>query len=114
MLFPVAAVWWTSLAVVIAALVAAGLQARRAVREVGRIQQRVEGYADLPVVASLAKAGTDAQRIAVAVEQIDPLVARARRAVSVIRAGPIPPDVVAAVVRIGVEVQNLRDFAPSV
>ena len=111
MLFPVAAVWWTSIAVLVAALVAAGVHAWRAVREVQRIQHRVEGYAVLPVVASLEKAGLDAQRIAIAVEQIDPLVARARRAVSVIRAGPIPPDVVAAVLRIGIEVQNLREFS---
>ena len=112
MLFPVAAVWVTTIAVVAAALAAAALQARRAVGEVRRIQTRVDAYASLPIVTSLAQAAGDAERLNAAIERIDPLVARARKAAAVIREGPIPPDVVAAVVRIGVEVQNLREFAP--
>jgi len=109
---PVAAVWWTALAAVLAALGLAGLQLVRAAREVLRIKRRVDGFAALPLLASLEQAGADAERIGAAVDAIEPLVARAQAAVVVIRRGPIPPDVVNAAVRIVVELQNLREFSP--
>jgi hypothetical protein len=109
---PVAAVLWTALVAVLAVLGLAVWQLVRAMREVMRIKRRVDSLAELPIVASLAKAGGDAERIAAATERIEPLLGRAQAAVAVIRQGPIPPDVVNAVVRIGIEVQNLREFAP--
>jgi hypothetical protein len=109
---PQAAVLWTALVAVIVVLVLSVLALVRAMREIVRIKRRVDAFAELPVVASLAKAGDDAERIAAAVERIEPLVARAKDAVAVIREGPIPADVRNAVVRIGIEVQNLREFVP--
>jgi hypothetical protein len=109
---PVAALWWIALAAALGALVLAALQAVRATREVVRIKRRVDGFAALPVLVSLEKAGADAERIGASIEALERLVARARAAVEVIRRGPIPPDVVNAAVRIAVEVQNLREFAP--
>jgi len=103
---------WVALAAFAAVLLLAGLQAARAAREVRRIKQRVDAYAELPLVASLQRAGQDAERIQLAIAGIDPLLTRAQAAVATIRRSPIPPDVTNAVVRIGIEVQNLREFSP--
>jgi hypothetical protein len=107
-----AVVLWVALGAFVVVLVLAGLQAARAAREVSRIKQRVDAYAELPLVASLQQAGQDAERLQHAIEHIDPLLARAKTAVATIRQGPIPPDVTNAVVRIGIEVQNLSEFSP--
>jgi len=107
-----AIVLWVALAAFAAVLLLAGLQAARAAREVRRIKQRVDAYAELPLVGSLQRAGQDAERIQLAIAGIDPLLTRAKAAVATIRQGPIPPDVTNAVVRIGIEVQNLREFSP--
>ncbi|MDB5093169.1 MAG: hypothetical protein JWO85_1270 [Candidatus Eremiobacteraeota bacterium] len=107
-----AVVLWIALVAFVAVLVLAGLQAARAVREVSRIKRRVDTYAELPLVAALQRAGQDAERLQHAIADIDPLLGRAKTAVATIRQGPIPPDVTNAVVRIGIEVQNLREFSP--
>lgn len=105
-------VLWIALVAFAAVLVLAGLQAARAAREVSRIKQRVDAYAELPLVASVQRAGQDAERLQQTIAGIEPLLGRAKRAVTTIRQGPIPPDVTNAVVRIGIEVQNLREFSP--
>lgn len=107
-----AIVLWIALVAFVAVLVLAGLQAARAVREVSRIKKRVDAYAELPLVAALQRAEQDAERLQHAIAVIDPLLARAQRAAATIRQGPIPPDVTNAVVRIGIEVQNLSEFSP--
>jgi hypothetical protein len=107
-----AIVLWIALIAFAAVLVLAGLQAARAAREVSRIKQRVDTYAELPLVGALQRAGQDAERLQHAIEGIDPLLTRAKSAVATIRQGPIPPDVSNAVLRIGIEVQNLREFSP--
>jgi hypothetical protein len=107
-----AVILWVALGAFIVVLVLAGVQAARATREVSRIKRRVDAYADLPLVASLQRAGHDAERLQQAIGDIDPLLMRAKSAVATIRQGPIPPNVTNAVVRIGIEVQNLREFSP--
>ena len=105
-------VLWVALGAFVVVLVLAGLQAARAAREVSRIKRRVDTYAELPLIASLQQAGQDAERLAQTIAGIDPLLTRAQSAVAIIRQGPIPPDVTNAVVRIGIEVQNLSEFSP--
>jgi len=107
-----AIVLWVALGAFVVVLVLAGLQVARATREVLRIKQRVDAYAELPLMASLERAGQDAARLEQTIAGIDPLLTRAKRAVAIIRQGPIPPDVTNAVVRIGIEVQNLSEFSP--
>src|SRR5216684_3747740 len=102
-----AIVLWVALGAFVVVLILAGLQAARAAREVSRIKRRVDGYAELPLVASLQRAGQDAERLQQTIATIDPLLTRAKSAVETIRQGPIPPDITNAVVRIGIEVQNL-------
>ena len=107
-----AVVWGLTLVPLVVLLALAGLQIARALRELKRVSHRVDQYSELPLVAALRRAGNDAQRLQAAAAEIEPLVARAQRAVAVIRSGPIPPDVVAGIVRIGVEIQALAEFSP--
>ncbi|BDE06691.1 hypothetical protein WPS_19670 [Vulcanimicrobium alpinum] len=109
---PTAIVWAATAAALIVVAVLAGVNAKRAADELSRISKRVNAFADLPLNAALAKAGTDAARLSTALDQMTPLVARAQTAIATIRRGPIPPDVVGGIVRIGVEVQALQQFIP--
>ena len=107
-----AAVWWASLAAFIVVLGLIGLQLARIWRELGRIERRLTGYAELPIVAALVRAEASAARIEAAVAQIEPLAARARAAVEVIKRGPLPREVVVAYVRVRAEIAAFRAVAP--
>ncbi len=107
-----AAVWWASLACLIVVLVLIGVQVARIMRELGRIERRIAGYAGLPVVAALARAEIAAARIEAAIAQVEPLSARARAAADVIKRGPLPRELVAAYVRVRAEIAAFRAVAP--
>jgi hypothetical protein len=104
-----AIVWWASLLAVIVVLALAGAQLARALRELNRAKARVAGYGELPIFKSLERAETDAQRLTGAIEQIEPLIARAHAAVAVIKRGPIPPELIAAAKRVAAEITALRN-----
>lgn len=106
-------VWWVVLIALVVVLAFAAARVVRALREIMRIKRRVDGYTELPVFVALANAGANAERMTASFEEIPALLERAQRAAAVIRRGPIPPDVVAGVVRIGVEIQGLREVMPS-
>jgi hypothetical protein len=106
-----AAVWWASLAAFIVVLLLIGLQLARIAHELGRIERRITGYGGLPVVAALERAEASAARIEAAVAQIEPLKARARAAVEVIKRGPLPREIVAAYVRLRAEIAAFRAVA---
>jgi hypothetical protein len=105
-------VWVVTLVALIVVLGFAVGRIMRMIREIKRIAQRIETYAELPVVGALEKAGADAERLALAIEEMEPLIVRARRAVAVIRRGPIPPEVTGGIFQIGAELQTLREFIP--
>jgi hypothetical protein len=107
-----AAIWWASLAAFIIVLVLIGLQLSRVARELRRIERRIAGYADLPVVAAIARAEASGVRIEAAVAQIEPLVARGRAAVEAIKRGPLPREFVAAYARVRAEIAAFRAQAP--
>ena len=46
-------VWWAILVALVVILALAAAQAARALRELKRMTSRVDGYADLPMVAAL-------------------------------------------------------------
>jgi len=106
-----AAVWWVTLAASIVILVLIVVQLARIAHELGRIERRINGYADLPVVAALVRAEASATRIEAAVARIEPLWARARAAVEVIKRGPLPREIVVAYARIRAEVVAFRAAA---
>ena len=106
-----AIVSWAFVVAVVVVLAMAGAQAMRALRELKRAKARVDAYSELPVLAALERAETDAQRLEGAVEAITPLLARAEAAVAIIRRGPVPPELVTAAKRLVAEVRDLRSFA---
>jgi hypothetical protein len=107
-----AAVWWASLAASVVVLVLIGLQLARTARALGRIERRIAGYGELPVIAALARAEASAARIEAAIAQIEPLAERARAAAEVIERGPLPREVVVAYGRLRDEVAAFRAVAP--
>lgn len=94
---PHALVWWAVLIALIVVLALTGAQVARAVRELKRLNARVDGFADLPVLKAVARAEDDVRRIEASVAGVAPLVERAKAAVATIRRGPIPPDLIAAI-----------------
>jgi hypothetical protein len=106
-----AIVWWATLVALIIVLALAGAQVVRALREFKRVQTRVAGFADLPVMKALANVEADVRRIERAGDGIAPLVDRAHAALAVIRRGPIPPELIAAVQRVRAEIVALRRVA---
>jgi type III secretory pathway component EscU len=104
-------VWWVTIVALLVILALAGMRLARALRELKRITTRVDAYADLPLLKALER--TERRRAALepALAQIAPLVARAVVAVAVIRKGPVPPELVAAIRRIRGEVAAFRSFA---
>jgi hypothetical protein len=107
-----AAIWWSIGAAWLLVLVMILLQLMRLARELVRATRRVAGYGELPVVSSIERSETDIARIERAVTAIDPLVARARTALSVIKRGPFPPEIVGAYVRLRAELAAFRAAAP--
>ena len=103
-----AAVWWTSLAGCVVVLVLIVVQLARMVRTLGRIERRISAYADLPVVAAMARAEAAAARLEAAAAQIEPLTLRALAAIEAIKRGPLPREVVVAYVRVRAEIAAFR------
>jgi hypothetical protein len=108
---PAAFVLWATLVALLVVLALAARAGVSALREVGRITERIDGYAELPVLAAMERAEADARRIAAALGELASLLARARAAAAVIRRGPIPPEVVAAFGRLRREFAAFRRFA---
>jgi hypothetical protein len=108
---PEAFVLWTSLAAVLVVLALAARALVSALRELWRMTERIDGYAELPIVAALHRAEADVRRIDAALSALASLLARARAAAAVIRRGPIPPQIVAAFVRLRREYAAFRRFA---
>jgi hypothetical protein len=92
-------------------LVLAGAQAARAFREIKRLNERIDGFADLPVAKALPRAEANIRRIEAAVDQVEPLVERAKVAIAAIRRGPLPPGLVAGIRRVSAEIAAFRQVA---
>lgn len=107
-----AAIWWTVLALALVILFCVALQLARILGALRRIGNRVEAYADLPIVVALGRTETNVSRIDAAVAEIDPLLVRARAAFEVIKRGPLPREVVAAYARVRAEIAAFRAVAP--
>lgn|GEM_PF-2018452 len=104
-----ALVWWVVLAAVVVVLALSVVQLAHAVGGLKQLGGRVEAYADLPVVAALGRAERDVQRLADALERVQPLTARAAAALEVIRRGPVPPEMKLAFRRTASGVALVRD-----
>ena len=105
-----AIVWWATLVALVIVLALAGAQAARALREFKRVQTRLAAFGELPVMKALANAEADMARIEGASGAVAPLVDRVQAALAVIRKGPIPPELIAAVQRVRSEIVALRRF----
>ena len=108
---PTTIVWWASLAALVIVLVLAGMQILRALREVKRLGTRIAAFEDLPVMAAIRKAEVDLGRLEHALEQVEPLLARAAAAIAIIRRGPFPPELRAAFRRFRADIVAFRTAA---
>ena len=106
-----AIVWWVILVALVVVLALAGAQAGRALRELNRVKARTAGYGELPVMRALAHVELDVRRIEGAAAEIAPLLERVQVALAIIRRGPIPPELIAAVRGLRASVVALRTFA---
>jgi len=106
-----AAVWWIVVVLLVAILVATGMQLARAFRSLRNIMTRAGELEDLPAMRALAGVERDLERINAAADALRPLVARAAAAAEVIRKGPLPPELPAAIARVRVEIAAFRRFA---
>ncbi len=80
------AIGWIALAIaVFVYLDLLFVELRRIGREGLRIVKRVAAYGDLPVIAQAGRTGDDVERLAVALERVAPLMARAQTALVAIR-----------------------------
>lgn len=105
------AIVWTATGVLLAVALALAVQRLlRAMRELNRMKSRLQGLRELPVVEALRKGEADALRLQGALAQIEPLVVRAQVALATIGRGPLPPEVVAAYVRVRDEIVAFRRF----
>ena len=105
-------VWWVTIVALVVILAFAGLQLMRAVRELKRVTTRLDELADLPVLKALERTQRRLAALEPAFAQLAPLLGRATAALAIIRKGPIPPEMVAAVLRIRSELAEFRRFAP--
>jgi hypothetical protein len=109
---PAHAIVWLVIGVALVVVLAlSGAQVARALREMNRLSDRVDTLADAPVLKKLDRAESDLRRIEVAAAQATPLAERAKAAVTVIRRGPIPPELLDAVRFIRAEIAEFRRFA---
>jgi hypothetical protein len=108
---PYALIWWATLIALAIVLVLAVAQALRAWREIERLGDRVAAYADLPVVAALERAAVDGRRIDAAIAELPALLERGQAAIAVIRKGPLPIELVGAILRVRSEIAAFRKFA---
>jgi hypothetical protein len=77
--------WIGTIVIVLVFLDLLFVELRRALREAKRIVRRLEGYGELPILGQLATGGRDVERIALAVDAVQPLIERAQRALGVLR-----------------------------
>jgi hypothetical protein len=61
------------------------VELRRVFREGTRIVRRLEAYGELPIFALLVTSERDVERIAAAVDALEPLLERTQRALDVLR-----------------------------
>lgn len=106
-----AIVWLLIGVALVIVLALSGAQVARALREMHRLSGRVDAFADMPVLKKLDRAQSDFRRIEAAAAQATPLAERAQAAVTVIRRGPIPPELIDAVRFIRAEIAEFRRFA---
>jgi hypothetical protein len=111
-LSPRAIVWLLVAVAFVVLLVLAALQAKRAAADLKRVKARVDALGELPVLAALAGAETDARRLEIAAAQVAPLVARSQAALAVIRRGPVPPELLPALALVRTEFVQLSRFRP--
>jgi hypothetical protein len=104
-------VWWVTLVALLVVLALAGVQLGRALRELKRINARLDELADSPLTKALERTERRLAALEPAFAQIAPLIGRATIALAIIRKGPIPPEMVAAVLRIRSEIAAFRRFA---
>ncbi len=104
-------VWWVTIVALLVILALAGVQLARALRELKRVTTRLDELADLPVLKALERTERRLAALEPAFAQLAPLVARAAVALATIRKGPIPPEMIAAILRIRSEIAEFRRFA---
>jgi len=104
-------VWWVTIVALLVILALAGMQLARALRELKRVTTRLDELADLPMLKALERTERRVAGLEPAFAQLAPLLGRATVALAIIRKGPIPPEVIAAVLRIRSEVAAFRSFA---
>ena len=104
-------VWWVTIVALLVILALAGMQLARALRELKRVTTRIDEFADLPVLKAVERTERRVAALEPAFAQVPLLVSRATVAVATIRKGPIPPEVIAAILRIRSEIAEFRRFA---
>ena len=105
-------VWWVTVVALLVILALAGIQLARALREVKRLTTRLDELADLPVLKALERTERRVAALEPRFAELPPLVGRATAALATIRKGPIPPEMIAAILRIRSEIADFRRFAP--
>lgn len=106
------AVWWATLVALVVVLGLAAWRARQAIAEVRTIERRLGAFAQLPVVAALAKAERDVKRLQALGDAFPLMAARAQHALATIRQGPVTPELRAAALQVVLEAQELHSFVP--
>jgi hypothetical protein len=106
-----AVVWLLIVVALVVVLAMSGAQVARAVREMKRLGDRVDAFADLPVMKKLDRMDADMARIAAAVAQLTPLIERVNAALKRIRQGPFPPEFFDAIRRLRAQFADFRSFA---
>ncbi|HEX3551258.1 MAG TPA: hypothetical protein VHT53_12815 [Candidatus Elarobacter sp.] len=104
-------VWWTVAAGLAALLIATGVQLAAAARAAYRCAEHAAGIGDLPVAGAIERAQIDMARIQADAEAVRALVERAAAAVAIIRRGPVPPELLAAIRGVRAEIAAFRRFA---
>jgi hypothetical protein len=108
---PHAIVWLATAVALVIVLAMTGMQALRALREVSRLGEHVEALAGAPVLERLERVDADVARLENAAAALPLLIARAQAALVVIRRGPIPPELLAAIRFVRSETAAFRLFA---
>jgi hypothetical protein len=104
-------IWWVTLVALLVVLALAGLQLTRALRELKRMNARLDELADLPLMKALERTERRLAALEPAFARIAPLIGRATIALAIIRKGPVPPEMFAAILRIRSEIAAFRRFA---
>jgi len=104
-------VWWATIVALLVVLALAAVQLVRALRELKRVNARLDEYAELPVLKALERTQRRIAALEPAFAQVAPLLRRATAALAIIRKGPIPPEIIDAVLRIRREIAEFQRFA---